>query len=120
MIEAITENEEVKKNMFHQLDKASWQLVGTAGSFITACWRLGLACSNASWPPRTRVPACLLQLTQVHAILASNTSSISITKLGAATSKPHRVVSPPCPWSSCCCGGAWRGRADLAHPVQSV
>lgn len=52
VIEAITENEEVKKNMFHQLDK----------------------------------------LTQVHAILASNTSSISITKLGAATSKPHRVI----------------------------
>ena len=29
----------------------------------------------------------------MHTILASNTSSISITKLGSATSKPHRVVS---------------------------
>ena len=28
----------------------------------------------------------------MHTILASNTSSISITKLGAATSKPHRVI----------------------------
>lgn len=33
------------------------------------------------------------QITSVHTILASNTSSISITKLGSATSKPHRVVS---------------------------
>lgn len=28
----------------------------------------------------------------MHAILASNTSSISITRIAAATSKPHRVV----------------------------
>jgi hypothetical protein len=35
----------------------------------------------------------LLQATSVHTILASNTSSISITKLGSATSRPHRVVS---------------------------
>lgn len=33
------------------------------------------------------------QLTPIHTILASNTSSISITKLGAVTNKPHRVVS---------------------------
>lgn len=32
------------------------------------------------------------QVTQVHTILASNTSSISITRLAAVTSKPHRVV----------------------------
>lgn len=52
VIEAVTENEEVKKSIFQKLDA----------------------------------------LTPVHAILASNTSSISITKLGAATNKPHRVV----------------------------
>ena len=32
------------------------------------------------------------QVTPLHAILASNTSSISITRLAAVTSKPHRVV----------------------------
>lgn len=32
------------------------------------------------------------QVTQVQTILASNTSSISITRIAAATSKPHRVV----------------------------
>jgi len=52
VIEAVTENEEVKRSIFQQLDK----------------------------------------LTPVHTILASNTSSISITKLGSATSKPHRVI----------------------------
>jgi hypothetical protein len=52
VVEAVTENEEVKKSIFQQLDK----------------------------------------LTPVHAILASNTSSISITKLGAVTNKPHRVI----------------------------
>ncbi len=30
------------------------------------------------------------KLTPLHSILASNTSSISITKLGAATTRPHR------------------------------
>lgn len=52
VIEAVTENEEVKKSIFRTLDK----------------------------------------VTPVHCILASNTSSISITKLGSATSKPHRVI----------------------------
>lgn len=35
---------------------------------------------------------CNVQVAPVHAILASNTSSISITRLAKATSKPHRVV----------------------------
>lgn len=52
VIEAVTENEEVKKAIFAKLDK----------------------------------------LTPIHTILASNTSSISITKLGAVTTKPHRVI----------------------------
>lgn len=52
VIEAVTENEEVKTSIFKELDKQ----------------------------------------TPVHAILASNTSSISITKLGAATTRPHRVI----------------------------
>jgi 3-hydroxybutyryl-CoA dehydrogenase len=33
-----------------------------------------------------------MQVTPVQAIIASNTSSISITRLAAVTSKPHRVV----------------------------
>eukprot|EP00882_Tetradesmus_deserticola_P001208 GHRQ01001306.1.p1 GENE.GHRQ01001306.1~~GHRQ01001306.1.p1 ORF type:complete len:300 (+),score=105.45 GHRQ01001306.1:336-1235(+) len=52
VIEAVVEDEGVKRNIFQTLDK----------------------------------------VTSVHTILASNTSSISITKLGAATSKPHRVI----------------------------
>lgn len=52
VIEAVTENEEIKKSIFSKLDK----------------------------------------LTPIHTILASNTSSISITKLGAVTNKPHRVI----------------------------
>jgi 3-hydroxybutyryl-CoA dehydrogenase len=32
------------------------------------------------------------QVTPLHTVLASNTSSISITRLGAVTTKPHRVV----------------------------
>jgi 3-hydroxybutyryl-CoA dehydrogenase len=51
VVEAVTENESVKKRVFEELDRT----------------------------------------TPVHAILASNTSSISITKLAAATAKPHRV-----------------------------
>jgi 3-hydroxybutyryl-CoA dehydrogenase len=51
-IEAVTENEEVKKNIFNQLDEYT-------------------------------NPAC---------ILASNTSSISITTLGNATKRPHKVI----------------------------
>jgi 3-hydroxybutyryl-CoA dehydrogenase len=52
IVEAVVEDESVKKGIFQQLDK----------------------------------------ITSVHTILASNTSSISITKLGSATSKPHRVI----------------------------
>jgi len=52
VIEAVSENEEVKANIFRQLDK----------------------------------------VTSVQTVLASNTSSISITRLAAVTSKPHRVV----------------------------
>jgi 3-hydroxybutyryl-CoA dehydrogenase len=52
VVEAVTENLEVKRDVFRQLD----------------------------------------ELTKPHAILASNTSSISITKLGAATSRPDKVI----------------------------
>ena len=41
---------------------------------------------------KTEVFRALDQITQVNAILASNTSSISITKLGAATKRPDRVI----------------------------
>lgn len=43
--------------------------------------------------PCTYTTSPIHQVTPVHTILASNTSSISITKLGSTTSKPHRVVS---------------------------
>lgn len=52
VLEAVSENEELKKNIFRQLDKIT--------------------------PP--------------HAILASNTSSISITRLAASTQRPECVV----------------------------
>lgn len=52
VIEAVSENEELKRSIFKQLD----------------------------------------HVTPLHAILASNTSSISITRLAAATTKPHRVI----------------------------
>ena len=41
---------------------------------------------------KTGVFQALDQLTSPHTILASNTSSISITKLGAATSRPDKVI----------------------------
>ena len=41
---------------------------------------------------KTEVFKTLDQITPPHAILASNTSSISITKLGAATKRPDRVI----------------------------
>ena len=41
---------------------------------------------------KTEVFRSLDQITRPDAILASNTSSISITKLGAATSKPDKVI----------------------------
>jgi 3-hydroxybutyryl-CoA dehydrogenase len=41
---------------------------------------------------KTDVFKKLDQLTPPHAILASNTSSISITKLGAATTRPDKVI----------------------------
>ena len=43
-------------------------------------------------PVKTEVFKTLDQITQPHAILASNTSSISITKLGAATMRPDKVI----------------------------
>ncbi|KAG2438800.1 hypothetical protein HXX76_005341 [Chlamydomonas incerta] len=52
VIEAVAEDEALKKEVFRKLDRA----------------------------------------TRVETILASNTSSISITRLASATSKPHRVV----------------------------
>ncbi|KAJ9516037.1 hypothetical protein QJQ45_024443 [Haematococcus lacustris] len=53
VVEAVSEDEELKKSVFRKLD----------------------------------------QITRVHTILASNTSSISITRLAAVTSKPHRVIT---------------------------
>ena len=41
---------------------------------------------------KTEVFKSLDQITEPNAILASNTSSISITKLGAATSRPDKVI----------------------------
>jgi 3-hydroxybutyryl-CoA dehydrogenase len=41
---------------------------------------------------KTEVFRALDQITKADAILASNTSSISITKLGAATGKPDKVI----------------------------
>src|SRR5205823_7975276 len=41
---------------------------------------------------KAEVFRALDQITKADAILASNTSSISITKLGAATSKPDKVI----------------------------
>ena len=41
---------------------------------------------------KTDVFRSLDEITQAHAILASNTSSISITKLGAATRRPDKVI----------------------------
>lgn len=52
VVEAVSENEEVKRSLFRQLDDVA----------------------------------------PLHAILASNTSSISITRLGSATRRAHRVV----------------------------
>lgn len=52
VIEAVTEDEKVKKEVFKTLDK----------------------------------------VTPIHSVLASNTSSISITRLAAVTRKPHRII----------------------------
>jgi 3-hydroxybutyryl-CoA dehydrogenase len=53
VIEAIVESEDIKKNLFVELDK----------------------------------------VTKPSAILASNTSSISITRLASATSRPSQVIT---------------------------
>lgn len=45
-----------------------------------------------SLPVKSEVFKILDQITPTAAILASNTSSISITKLGAATSRPDKVI----------------------------
>lgn len=41
---------------------------------------------------KTKIFAQLDELTRPEAILASNTSSISLTELGAATDRPHQVI----------------------------
>src|SRR5215475_10352782 len=41
---------------------------------------------------KTEVFRALDRMTNPNAILASNTSSISITKLGAVTNRPHKVI----------------------------
>jgi len=61
VIEAIVENEDVKKKLFVELDK----------------------------------------ITKPSAILASNTSSISITRLASATKRPSQVMSNPASVSTC-------------------
>ena len=47
---------------------------------------------NEDLAVKTEVFKLLDKITAPHAILASNTSSISITKLGAATSRPDKVI----------------------------
>lgn len=54
IIEAIVESEDVKKNVFRQVD----------------------------------------EIANKSCILASNTSSISITRLASATTRPHQVINP--------------------------
>jgi len=61
VIEAIVENEYVKKKLFVELDK----------------------------------------ITKPSAILASNTSSISITRLASATKRPSQVMTNPAPVCTC-------------------
>ena len=61
VIEAIVENEDVKKKLFVELDK----------------------------------------ITKPSAILASNTSSISITRLASATKRPSQVMTNPAPVCTC-------------------
>jgi len=62
VIEAIVENEDVKKKLFVELDK----------------------------------------ITKSSAILASNTSSISITRLASATKRPSQVMTDEQPLASIC------------------
>ena len=71
-------------------------------------------------------------------ILASNTSSISITRIAAATQRPEQVVHPSpkcspwyarcgrykqrrfrkrCPVHSCCRGRFWQSLPCLLHPA---
>jgi hypothetical protein len=60
----------------------------------------------------------VLQVTSVHTILASNTSSISITKLGAATSRPHRVVSASWQYSSTAAAAASKEQTEWIGDLQ--
>ena len=76
VVEAVTENELLKRNIFTQLSKVS-RLQGLA---LTFCYD---TCTK--WKP-------ILQITAPETILASNTSSISITRLAAVTAHPQRVV----------------------------
>jgi 3-hydroxybutyryl-CoA dehydrogenase len=59
-------------------------------AFVEAAFVIEAVTENLA--VKTEVFAALDRITPPNAILASNTSSISITKLGAATSRPDKVI----------------------------
>lgn len=90
IIEAVSESERLKKSIFEQLGKVS------VPDFPLECWTdIDVGCRPGNIVSLT---PSYPQTSRPDAILASNTSSISITRIAAATARPQQVVrhSPPC------------------------
>eukprot|EP00967_Tisochrysis_lutea_P026290 scaffold30342_cov16-Tisochrysis_lutea.AAC.1 len=92
VIEAVEENEDTKKSIFRRLDQTLPR---------TEARMRPIPCMLLQ---QHAVPSHLLvirQVAPVHALLASSTSSISISRLANATTKPHRVAESgwQAPWT---------------------
>ena len=83
MVEAVSERESVKASVLQSLDTVRVGLKERDSAENTHCGRC----------VRVLISLRIVQAVSKDCILASNTSSISITRLAAATSRPDKVVS---------------------------
>lgn len=82
VVEAVPEDEAIKKSLFVKLDSVR----------VFPEWLLASRLETAVSGRRPKQYFFHWQVTPENAVLASNTSSISITRLAAATSRPASVV----------------------------
>ena len=93
VVEAVSENEALKKSIFTQLGKVC---------SLAVFFKLYDLSRYAKSHQHNNYTCFYIQITRPDAILASNTSSISITRIAAVTPQPHQVVRhasflPPLP-----------------------